>query len=52
MIIGFYFLILAVNAQIFIYIEEIALPTGITTKKAKTETKTYTVEAKISKCSV
>ena len=52
--IDLYCLILAVNTQIFILIEELAIPTGIPTKEAKLEIKTHptTVEAKISKCSV
>ena len=54
LIIDFYFLIPAVIAQNFIVISELAIPTGIPIKEAKTEIETHPVmvEAKISKCSV
>ena len=47
-------LILVVITQMFIAVAEMAVPTGITTKEAKTEIETYpvTMEAKISECSV
>ena len=54
LIIDFYVLIPAVIAQNFIVISELAIPTGISIKEAKTEIETHPVmvEAKISKCSV
>ena len=47
-------LILVLITQMFIVVAEMAVPTGITTKEAKTEIETYpvTMEAKISECSV
>ena len=47
-------LILVVITQMFIVVAEMAVPTGITTKEAKTEIETcpVTMEAKISECSV
>ena len=54
LIIGLYFLITPLIAKIFIPTAELAIPTGIPTKEAKSEMETHpvTVEAKISKCSV
>ena len=52
--IDLYVLILVVITQMFIVVAEMAVPTGITTKEAKTEIETYpvTMEVKISECSV
>ena len=51
LIIGFYFLIPAVIAQIFIPAAELAIPTGTQTNEANAETETQqaTVEDKTSK---
>ena len=53
-IIDLYFLIPAVNSQIFIPIAELVTPTRTQTNEAnvKIETQPLTVEAKISKCSI
>ena len=53
-IIDLYFLIPAVNSQIFIPIAELVIPTRTQTNEAnvKIETQPLTVEAKISKCSI
>ena len=53
-IIDLYFLIPAVNSQIFIPIAEFVIPTRTQTNEANVEIETQplTVDAKISKCSV
>ena len=52
-IIGLYFLIRVVIAQIFNRSKDLVIPTGIATNEANKEIKTQpvTVEAKINKCS-
>ena len=55
LIIDLYFLIFAVVTEIFIFIAELAIPTGMPTKEGTAEIETHpvvNVEAKISKCSV
>ena len=54
LIMGFYFLIAAVIAQIFSPIAELVIPNGITTKEAKAEMETHPViaEPKIGKFSI
>ena len=54
LIVALYVLIPAIITEIFIVVGELAIPTGIPAKEAKTEIETHlvTVEAKIGKCSV
>ena len=54
LIIDLYFLIFAVVTEIFIFIAELAIPTGMPTKEGTEEIETHpvNVEAKISRCSV
>ena len=54
LIIGLYFLITAVIAQIYNPIAELVIPIGIWSKESKAETEIYpvTTEAKTSKCSI
>ena len=53
-IIGLYFLILAVFMETFIVITELAEPTGISIEEARAEIETHvgTVEARLSTCAV
>ena len=54
LIIDLHYLISAVAAQVFNFIEELVIPIGISNKEAKSEIEIHpvNVEAKIRKCSI